>query len=58
MPITFKELLQQEKPEIVKAARKKANAMLLKIRLADMSKHAETVQQEQVSLTSQRKSSN
>ena len=45
MSITFEQLLAQQKPEVVKAAREKADAMLIEIHLAELRKQAEMTQQ-------------
>jgi len=45
MSRTFEQLLAQQKPEVVKAAREKADAMLIEIHLAELRKQAEMTQQ-------------
>ncbi len=46
MSRTFEQLLQQEKPSIVKAAKEKAETMLLEIHLAEIRKQLNLTQQE------------
>lgn len=46
MSRTFEQLLEQEKPDISKAAREKADIILLEIRLAELRKQLEFTQKE------------
>ncbi len=46
MSRTFEQLLEQEKPEIVKRAKEKTTIMLLEIHLAELRKQAEFTQKQ------------